>query len=180
MENGKLKGLIARVKSGDDAGFAALADEYENLVRALVSSFLLKCKDLGAEYDDLMQEAAMALYKAAVAYDLEREEVTFGLFAKICITNKLISVQRKLIRANVKKTAKGGTEKQRVRVPADDRQTVYKGTELGAFTRLERDVFNLYVEGCSYNEIAERLHRDVKSIDNAMYRIRRKLKGLRG
>jgi RNA polymerase sporulation-specific sigma factor len=180
MENEKLKGLLARVKGGDDVGFAVLAGEYDNLMRSIVFSFLLKCKDLGAEYDDLMQEAAMALYKAAVAYDPEREGVTFGLFAKICITNKLISVQRKLIRANVKKTAKGGAEKQRIRVPADDRQAVYQGTELSIFTGLERDVFNLYVEGCSYNEIAERLGRDVKSIDNAMYRIRRKLKGLRG
>lgn len=179
MEKESLKKALAGIRNGKDDDFAVVSAAYESLLRSLAGSFYEKCKHLGAEFEDLLQESAMGLYKAAITYELDREEVTFGLYAKICITNRLISVQRKLIRANAKKPVKEDRTRKYACFPKSGRQITDIDSYTGTLSRLERDVFTLYLKGCSYNEIAEKLQKDVKSVDNAIYRIKKKLKELR-
>ncbi len=176
MEKEVLDRMLLKIKEGSDDDFRALSEAYGALLKRSSSSFYEKCRHLGAEYEDLLQEAAMGLYKAAITYSPKREEVTFGLYAKICITNRLISVQRKLIRANAKKTAKESRPPKVNRLSKGDRKVLDIDAHIDTLSVFERDVFTLYLEGCSYNEIAEKLRKNVKSVDNAMYRIRKKLK----
>ena len=178
MEKEVLDQMLQRIKDGSDSDFIDLTRKYDAMIRSLTTSYLEKCKHLGAEYEDLQQEAAMGLYKAAMTYRLDQDGVTFGLYAKICITNRFISVQRKLIRANNKKTAKESRVSKNDHIGRSERYDVDVERCADVLSGLERDVFYLFLEGCSYSEIAQTLHKDVKSVDNAMYRIRKKLKEL--
>ena len=178
MEKEVLDQMLQRIKDGSDKDFGDLTLKYDAMLKSLTMGYFEKCKHLGAEYEDLQQEAAMGLYKAAMTYRLDQDGVTFGLYAKICITNRLISVQRKLIRANNKKNAKENRVSEKVHTGRSERYDVDVEKCIGVLSRLERDVFYLFLEGCSYSEIAQTLHKDVKSVDNAMYRIRKKLKEL--
>ena len=178
MEKEVLDQMLQRIKEGSDSDFIDLTHKYDAVIKSLTKSYFEKCKHLGAEYEDLQQEAAMGLYKAAMTYRLDQDGVTFGLYAKICITNRLISVQRKLIRANNKKIAKESHVQKNVHTGRTERYDVDVERCACVLSKLECDVFYLFLEGCSYGEIAQTLHKDVKSVDNAMYRIRKKLKEL--
>ena len=99
--------MILGVQSGDAESFEGLKSKYAPLVVSTVGSFAVG--DISRS--ELEREAESALLKAAVRYDTKQSKVAFGLYAKICITNRLISVQRKLIRANNKKIAKESKDK---------------------------------------------------------------------
>lgn len=77
--------------------FVRLYERYLPLINRLVTQFSpnLACAEDAA---DLRQEAALALYQAAMAYRLDQDEVAFGLFAKVCITNRMIDKLRVLDR----------------------------------------------------------------------------------
>lgn len=177
MEKKQVDLLIA-VKNGDDHAFSLLSEEYRALLEAMVNSFGESCPE--ADPEDLWQEAALALYKAAMRFDLSQNKVTFGLYAKICIKNRLISVRRKyktqsklIAERDPKKmetsTAQAGA-KPRLHISED---------ALSLLSPFEKKVFALYAKRCSYSEIARLLSRSEKSIDNAIYRIKRKLRGFR-
>ena len=95
--------LIEKVRDGDEIAFATLSETYANLIDGAVKrfapSFGIDAESDGDIYgsDDLRQIAVVALYKAALTYDPENEgkNVSFGLFAKICVRNAMISALRK-------------------------------------------------------------------------------------
>lgn len=167
--------IISGMQSGDDSGFERLCEIYRPLIESLVATARELCCDVGGEIDDLRQEAAIALYKAANAYDLSCSAVTFGLFAKICVKNRLISYRRKLIKTS------GGRSSTPVvtKTPRARRFSEYalpEGT-IDLLSSYEQSVWRLYASGTSYAEMARKLGRNEKSIENAVYRIRAKLKG---
>lgn len=167
--------IISRMQSGDDSGFGRLCEIYRPLVESLVTTALDLCRDVGGEIDDLRQEAAIALYKAANAYDLSCSAVTFGLFAKICVKNRLISYRRRLTKSS------GGRSRIHVvtGTPRSRRFSEFalpEGT-IDLLSPYEQSVWRLYANGTSYTEMARQLNRNEKSVENAVYRIRAKLKG---
>ncbi len=167
--------IISRMQSGDDSGFERLCEIYRPLVESLVATAFDLCRDVGGEIDDLRQEAAIALYKAANAYDFSCSAVTFGLFAKICVKNRLISYRRKLAKSS------GGRSRVRAvaKTPRVRRFSEYalpEGT-IDLLSPYEQSVWRLYASGMSYAEMARELGRNEKSVENAVYRIRAKLKG---
>ena len=172
----KLTNLIERVQSGDEASFSELRTQYAGLLSSLTAQMIAKLPE--AEFDDLMQEATLALYHALMRFDTHQEEVTFGLYAKICVRNRLISVARRygkrkfdaqknrsvVLSANEKKAA---------------RRVAYRNLDQIAqevLSSFEYAVYQLYLEGYSANEMALQLERSAKSIDNAVYRMRKKIK----
>ena len=87
--------LISRVRKEDGVAFEALLKKYTPLIEASVVKVL--GEDLLSLYgDDFRQEATVVFYNSILTYDMEQHEVEFGLYAKICIANALISQLRVL------------------------------------------------------------------------------------
>ena len=85
--------LILRVKEGDQQAFHTLLDKYHPLIDKLVSKF--ESDELTKSFEeDLQQEATLVFYNAIMAYDEKQSEVEFGLYARICISNALVSQMR--------------------------------------------------------------------------------------
>lgn len=171
----KLYATLSAVKQGDDVAFSRLCEDYRALVKKMVRSFSKTIPDV--DPDDLEQEALCALSEAARRYDLGiANKVTFGLYAKVCIKNKMISMRRKFVaRSNINPVKEVGT--------AGERKSELLTSALGEdakklLSRYEYKVLTLYISESSYTykEIARRLGRSEKSVDNAVYRIKRKLK----
>lgn len=166
--------LIRKIQNGDHFAFDSLCGVYEPLLRSMTASADERYRQYGSEYEDLKQEATLALYKAAMSYHTEQSDVTFGLFAKICIRNRLISAGRRLIRQHEAKYA--SVQKELDRRTSAGSPTISWTPDLSALSRYELRVYDLYIKGFSYARIAEVLGKEEKSIDNAIYRIRRKLR----
>ena len=88
----RLAKLINETKNGDDAAFSELCADFAPLMKSQVTKLF---GDSPFEFDDRLQDAAMALYDAVSTFDTSQYKVTFGLYAKICIRNRLISIKRK-------------------------------------------------------------------------------------
>lgn len=172
--------MLSALQKGESGAFTQIRAQYD----ALLSSMANKCLTVyhyDAEYDDLMQEASLALYKAAQTFDITQSEVSFGLYAKICIRNRLISAGRKLSRQR-----KHDRAVKLRRYPDRTQKRYAEFAQFGdfaqvidaAFSDFEKSVFTLYLQGCSYKEMALELDKNEKSIDNAICRMKSKLKKL--
>ena len=181
MRERELDELLIAIKSGNDADFAfsELARRYEPMMQSRVSSILPE----ECSRSEGMQEAHIALLNAAVTYDGKRcEGVTFGLYSSVCVCNALRSLAR-LRRRESEHTDRlkdemkiiGGADVEGFVVTRDLCERVLKAAE-ETLTELEYEVFKLQLEGYSTREIAKRLSRGSKSIDNAKSRISKKLK----
>lgn len=173
----RLAKLIEDVKSGNESAFSEICEDFAPLMRSQVSKLF---GDNPSEYDDRLQDAAMALYNAIVSFDLTQDKVTFGLYAKICIRNRLISIKRKEKKNNKKaapylpvENQMQGTGRGASREKLEDNEKVI--SELSSY---EKSVLKLYLNGHSYREIGLALNKSEKSVDNALYRIKSKLKKL--
>lgn len=172
----KLSKLIIGVKEGNELSFSELCEMFSPLMRSLVTGMFGVSS---SEYDDRLQDAAMALYSAAVSYDMSQEKVTFGLYAKICIRNSLISIKRKEKKSIKKSVSYALAEKKQARetLRVASREKLEENEEmLSQLSSYERTVLLLYLDGHSYREIGDALKKSEKSVDNALYRIRSKLK----
>ncbi len=168
----------------DRVEYAELFKRFEPLIKSEVSECVKKLPS-GSEFDreELESEAMMALYKAYQSYRAGKN-VTFGLYAKICIHNKLISCSRKI---NSKRRKRQREEERRALSATHDASaeesfmSQLRGKSVEAViekecSRLEKKIFSLYLEKKSYAEIAGIVGRDVRSVGNAVYRVKRKLR----
>ncbi len=182
----QLERLIAAVKNGDGAAFSALLSRYRPLIHATVSRFVPAVSRLSRE--ELLAEAALALYRAALRYDPGRSG-GFGKYAGVCITNALISEYRKEkkpggIPLSLESLVEEGVLPQEIEAQEDlsdalieqeDLQGLY--TRAGAcLSRYEFSVFRLYAEGYTVARIAAELGREEKSVSNALARLLSKLR----
>ena len=177
----QLDELLDAVKNGSDAdsAFTELVHRYEPMMLSRVSAFF------SDEYfrKEGIQEAHIALHNAAITYDGKKcEGVTFGLYASVCVSNALRSLLRKINRENehadcLEDETKiiGGADVERFVVTRDLCERVLRAAE-DNLTELEYQVFKLQREGYPTREIAKKLSRSAKSIDNAKARISKRLK----
>ncbi len=198
----ELRELVVGVQREEEGAFERLAEKYSLLTESAVHRFAASfgiSGDSGMgdnvyDLDDLRQYAAMALYRAAMTYRPEDKgrEVSFGLYAKVCINNAMISELRKYKRDKKKRAVREETEDGRKRrtkgcIAADDplyrivsdegmRETLEKFRS--TLSGYEKEVFEYYIVGKSVTEIAERLGKDEKSVSNALYRMKVKIRGL--
>lgn len=174
----KLTGLLVGVKEGRDPEFSELSEAFAPLMRSQVTKLFGSDH---VEYDDRLQDAAMALYDAALSFDMSQDKVTFGLYAKICIKNRLISIKRKEKRSGKKSARYDEASQKQLRVTSRraSREKLEENEEiLSQLSSYERSVLLLYLNGHSYREIGLALKKSEKSVDNALYRIKSKLKKL--
>lgn len=186
--------LIAAAQQGDEAASSALVSRYRGFVRCKARSYFLA----GADRDDVVQEGMIGLYKAIRDYDPSRQ-ASFRSFAELCITRQLITAIKSATRqkhsplnsyVSLSRTASMEEEGDRVladilaaREVCDPAEIVISAWEtvsiregfLQVLSPFETEVLRLYVEGKSYQEVADTLQRGVKSIDNALQRIKRKI-----
>lgn len=173
---------IDAVKKGDKSAFENVLKSFEPLILSEASKMVAKNPEFAGEEEEFRQEGRLALYDAAVKYE-ENGAVTFGLYAKICIHNRLISYLRKLVsrRRKAERVATreldeardNGAEELIVALESNGRLRKFIDENT---TPYERRVFTLYVQRLTYAEIAKQLGKDEKSVDNAIYRVKAKIK----
>ncbi|MBQ5389431.1 MAG: sigma-70 family RNA polymerase sigma factor, partial [Clostridia bacterium] len=158
-----------------------LSEQYAPLVDSEVARY---AGSLGsADLEDLRQGALVSLYRAALAYRPDRG-VTFGLFSKICIVNGIVDTLRYI----GKKTGdvsmdtlcedelpEGGENPQSLMLDKEQATDLRRRIRF-ALSELEYRIFDLYLDGYSYAEIAEQVEKTPKSVDNALRRVKEKLK----
>ena len=180
MEQKEVLLLLPRIRQGESEAFALLTDRFDGMMQKLVRAFSVgRCE---ADSAELLQEARLALYRAACTYR-DAGGVTFGLYAHICIQNKLIDMYRR------RDSLPDVIEDADVELISDDseleasiitRETV--DAVLRAADRIlsdyERRVLALHMQGYKTAMIAKALSRDAKSVDNAKSRIFRRLRGV--
>ena len=188
--------LVQAARTGDDGALAELLTKYRAFARVKARSYFL----VGADREDIVQEGMIGLYKAIRDFNPDMQS-SFRAFAELCVTRQIITAIKTATRQKhgplnnyVSFSRPVGSDDDGERVLGDDIPTVaisdpadlvISAERIRALqahfdevlSDLETEVLRLYVEGKSYQEIAERLQRHVKSIDNALQRIKRKLEG---
>lgn len=186
--------LVLAARSGDDEALTILLTKYRAFARVKARSYFL----VGADREDIVQEGMIGLYKAIRDFNGELES-SFRAFAELCVTRQIITAIKTATRqkhgplnnyVSFSRPVTGDDDGERVLADvlptvaiSDPADLVISAERIRALqshfdevlSDLETEVLRLYVEGKSYQEIAERLQRHVKSIDNALQRIKRKL-----
>lgn len=190
--------LLLRCQSGDDDAMEEMLNRYKNMVRSKATALYL----VGGDKEDLIQEGMIGLYKAIREYDPERND-SFAAFAGLCITRQMYTAIKA---SNTKKNqplnnyisfdlyafaedseAGGGGssayegmgywQKDPEESVIDRENTLRMEEEVFAsLSKMERQVLSYYAFGMPYQEIAKVMEKEPKSIDNALQRIRKKLK----
>ena len=184
--------LLLRARDGDEGAIDTLLGRYRVLARTKARSYFL----VGSDREDVVQEGMIGLYKAIRDFDVERGP-SFRVFAEICVTRQIVSAVKGANRLKHGPLSRSTSLDQPVGeeegltladvVPAaassDPAESFVSAEQLRALQRhfdevlsdLEAQVLRHHVEGKSYDEIAGMLQRHVKSIDNALQRIKKKL-----
>ncbi len=179
----ELKATLIAVRLGNDDACAKLLRMYAPLIGSLVRSTMSKLPPSAeTDEDELRQEAAIKLYQAALSYDLD-EDISFGLYAKICLKNRMISLLRRYS-ADAEPSTVELTEAAALGEGSDDPSEMLLQTERerelelrikSSLSPLEYDVFNLYTDGMKPTEISKMLGIATKTAENAVYRMKAKL-----
>ncbi|HEX7254582.1 MAG TPA: RNA polymerase sporulation sigma factor SigH [Gaiellaceae bacterium] len=187
--------LVIRARNGDTKAMDTLIRRYTGFVRLKSSSYFLA----GGDSEDLIQEGLIGLYKAVRDFRSDKE-TSFRSFAELCITRQIITAIKTATRfkhsplntyVSFSQTPAGqesegdctlgdalpgpGVDEPSIMViSTEELQSLVfcLGTGL---SQLESDALRLYLEGSSYEEMADRLDVDTKTIDNALQRVKRKI-----
>ena len=174
--------LLGKIRTNDDSSFEKLAEIYRPLLVSVAASFDATAKEegLGSVFADLMQELSLALYRAAMTFDVSQDKVTFGNYAKRCLNNCAISALRKSRSAARRETkVKDSLKKEHGHGPFASESTdraVSLDDAKNILSRYEYEIFSKYVDGESVADIAAELGRSAKSVSNALFRCKSKLK----
>lgn len=185
--------VVEFAREGDDAALEYLINKYKNFVRAKARSYFL----IGADREDIIQEGMIGLYKAIRDFRMDKLS-SFRAFAELCITrqiitaiktatrqkhiplNSYVSLNKPIYDEDSDRTLLDVISGSKI---SDPEELIISREEFDdieekmgeILSSLEWKVLMSYLEGKSYQEIAEDLKRHVKSIDNALQRVKRKL-----
>ena len=185
--------IISQIKDGDEQALTFLLDKYKDLVNTKVGKYFI----IGAEREDIVQEGMIGLYKAIKGFDNCKQN-TFKTFANLCIERQLITAIKSSNRqkhmplnsylslnTSAYDDEGDGTELLEtfeVNTIEDPLETIMKQESFNeiqnavqkSLSKFEGQVLERYMQGESYEVIAKRLDTPVKSVDNAIQRIRKK------
>ena len=185
--------IVSLAQSGDGAATDFLIAKYKNFVRSRARSYFL----IGADKEDIIQEGMIGLYKAIRDYRADKL-CTFHAFAELCITRQIITAIKTATRqkhvplnsyVSLNKpiyeeesdrtlldviTATRSQNPEELMINAENRSAI-EGKIQELLSDLEREVLASYLDEKSYQQIADELQRHVKSIDNALQRVKKKL-----
>lgn len=186
--------LVLRSQAGDTEALEAIIERYRGLAKLRTRSYFLA----GAESDDLVQEAMIGLFKAARDYD-PKYGASFKTFANICITRQMLTAIKGATRykhqplnsyislnRSVFEEDDGGRPLLEMLATDNDSdpESIYLRNEWmvslsqavpRVLSKLELRVLLYYLRGLSYETIAQRIGRPIKTVDNAIQRMKRKM-----
>jgi RNA polymerase sporulation-specific sigma factor len=186
--------LVELFRNGEVEALNLLLERYRRFVRSKARGYFL----VGADFEDILQEGMIGLYKAVRDYRADRES-SFRAFAELCITRQIITAIKTATRQKhqplnqyvslsglrvvddpTERSVEELLDDHNVPDPADEvisweAMAAMRASMAEMLSGLEVEVLRLYLEGRSYQEIGVELGRHVKSIDNALQRIKRKL-----
>ena len=185
--------IVLRASEGDKIALEYIITKYRNFVKAKAKSYFL----IGADKEDIIQEGMIGLYNAVRDFDGSKTN-SFKCFAEICITRQIITAiktatrQKHIPLNSYVSLNKPIYDEESDRtlldiiatsIVTDPEELIISKEELKnieskmneLLSDLELEVLELYLNGKSYQFIADKLKRDVKSIDNALQRVKRKL-----
>ena len=186
--------VISEIKAGDEKALTYLLDKYKELVNIKVGKYFL----IGAEKEDIIQEGMIGLYKAIKNFNIDKQN-SFKSFANICIERQLITAIKTSNRQkhmplnsylSLNTAAYDNNEENSVELidtfnsntTEDPLETIMKKEYYEqlqnniekTLSSFEKQVLDRFMKGESYNIIAQKLDSPVKSVDNAIQRIRKK------
>lgn len=185
--------LLTLLRDGDALAEETLYARYKQVVRSKARTYFL----IGADREDIIQEGMIGLYKAVCDYQFDRQ-TSFRAFAELCITRQIITAIKS---ATCKKHVPLNTYISLYRsVFEDDSERplidILSSTQISdpeealigresyeavadsiehSLSKFERGALELYLQGYSYQQIADALQRTTKSVDNAIQRVKKKL-----
>ena len=185
--------VVELAQAHDSIAIEYLLGKYKNFVRSKARSYFL----IGADHEDIVQEGMIGLFKAIRDYQAERLS-SFRAFAELCITrqiitaiktatrqkhvplNSYVSLNKPIYDEESDRTLMDVIVEGRAQNPEEliigrENLISIRDSVDQVLSSLEQDVLNAYLDGKSYQEIADKLGRHVKSIDNALQRVKRKL-----
>lgn len=186
--------LVEQARRGDEKAVEKLLNRYRHYARAKARTYFLA----GADKEDIVQEGMIGLFKAVRDFRADKN-TAFRAFAELCITRQIITAIKTATRqkhiplnsyVSLNKSSSSENSDERPLEEAlvqntidDPADLVISAEEIASIkasmgkllSDLETEVLQLYMDGKSYQEIADMLGRHVKSIDNALQRIKRKL-----
>ena len=186
--------IIKEIRLGDDEALTYILEKYKDLVNAKVGKYFI----IGAEREDTIQEGMIGLFKAIKCFDPDKQN-SFKSFANICIERQLITAIKTSNRQkhmplnsylSLNTSAYENNDDDSIELLVtfnsntieDPLETIMKQEEYTEvekavnknLSNFERQVLTRFLNGESYNKIAEKLETPVKSVDNAIQRIRKK------
>lgn len=185
--------LLFQIKEGNNVALEELINKYKNFVRAKAKTYFL----VGADKEDIVQEGMIGLFKAIRDFKDEKM-VSFKSFAEICVTrqiitaiktatrqkhmplNSYISLNKPVYEDDGERTLMDTINHDTVSDPemlfiSKEELLRIEGKINEVLSSFELEVLYLYLQGKSYHEIAGELNKEVKSIDNALQRIKKKI-----
>ncbi len=173
----ELSALIHMTRERDDGAFSELARRYTPMINRVIFGFL----NSTLRYDEAFSEACFAFHRAVLSYDEGMSDsVTFGLYSRICIYRRLCdftSVAKNKIPVvdyDVELVSAGGSIEQRI--VGHERMSEYLAKAREVLSDYEYRVFLLYIEGDTTQQIADKLGKSNKSVENAKSRMFRHLR----
>lgn len=187
--------LIDRLRQGETAIVDYICDKYKNMVRSKAKSMFI----LGADNEDLIQEGMIGLFKAVRDYDMGRD-ASFFTFAELCVSRQMYtavqaSKRQKHLPLNTYVSLDSGASyddkeeaslaellSDRVELSPEEQfldkeRVAYLEEQIDKeLSEFEKQVMDLYITGMSYSQIARVLGRDEKATDNALQRLKTKIK----
>ncbi|MBQ2735391.1 MAG: sigma-70 family RNA polymerase sigma factor [Clostridia bacterium] len=181
-----LIGLIDAAKDGDQSAFEALLEQYTPLIDSMTERFGGSARSK-QDKEDLRQEAIICFYRAMMRFDTKQERVQFGFYAKECIRNGLISSLRAFKKHEHVLLWDGESQLDTATEPDEDPVTEILENEAylevskqicNALSPYENRIWWLFLAGRTAKEIARLTEKDERSVQNAIYRIRKKLRAI--
>lgn len=183
--------LIEKAHNGDTEAIERLLTQYKDRVKKLARAYFL----VGGDTDDLIQEGMIGLYKAIRDYDSQKGKGNFTAFADMCINRNMQTAVKTALRnkhraLNESLSLNNETdgEEEFINYIIDEHadnplDVLLKDEQLRDFrtfiqndlSKLEKKVLMEYLEGHSYSEIAAKLNKGTKAVDNTLQRIKKKL-----
>lgn len=185
--------LLLQIKGGDGVALDQLINKYKNFVRAKAKTYFL----VGADKEDIVQEGMIGLFKAIRDFK-DDKLVSFKSFAEICVTrqiitaiktatrqkhmplNSYISLNKPVFEDDGERTLMETINHDTVSDPemlfiSKEELNRIEGKINEILSPLELEVLHFYLQGKSYQQIAVILSKEVKSIDNALQRVKKKI-----
>lgn len=184
---------VLKAKNGDDTACEYILNKYKPMVRSISRAYFL----LGGDREDIVQEGMIGLYHAVCSYTPPdetgptQENAGFATYANICIRRQIYSAIKAAARQkhmplnnyvslNSEEDASAldiaGLLNPEEIVISREARDILRGKINGKLSAFEKEVLEQYLKGCRYEEIGALLGKESKAVDNALQRIRKKLK----